>query len=114
VEGSTGRQNLEYSATISIPGVSLDAFVFDLNNPAPQVIKMDIEGGETLALKGMKRLFSEVQPIILLELHGPESARTTWETLTNAGYTIHHLQSGYPRVSSINELDWKAYLVATC
>jgi len=114
VEGSTGRQNLEYSETISIPGVSLDEFVYDLNYPPPHVIKMDIEGGEILALKGMQRLLSEVQPTILLELHGPESARAAWQILSSAGYTIHHLRSGYPKVSSLRELDWKAYLVAIC
>jgi hypothetical protein len=73
---------------------------------------MDIEGGEVLALKGMPRLLAEARPLILLELHGPEAARASWETLTAAGYQIHRMEHGYPRVASLDELDWKAYLVA--
>ena len=81
-------------------------------NPPPDVIKMDIEGGEVLALKGMKRLLSETHPLILLELHGPEAARISWKILTAAGYQIYHMRRGYPPVSTFDDLDWKAYLVA--
>ena len=65
-----------------------------------------------LALQGMSRLLAEARPLILLELHGPEAARVTWETLTAAGYQICRMERGYPRVPSLNALDWKAYLVA--
>ena len=110
-EGSAGRSDGHHQA-IEVPGISLDDFVYQEGNPTPQVIKMDIEGGEVLALKGMTRLFEKTRPLILLELHGPEAAQTAWETLTAAGYSLHRMQRGYPQVSSFNDLDWKAYLVA--
>ncbi len=73
---------------------------------------MDIEGGEVLALEGMKRLLVEAHPLIMLELHGPEAARVSWEILSAAGYQIYRMQQDYPPVSTFDELDWKAYIVA--
>ena len=110
--GSAGRQGIAYTETITVSGIALDDFVYNDGNPAPQVVKMDIEGGEVLALPGMKRVLSEAYPLILLELHGPEAARVAWEMLTGAGYEICHMQPGYPLVTRLEELDWKAYVVA--
>jgi FkbM family methyltransferase len=111
-EGSAGRKDVAYKATEIVRGFSLDEFVFAQGNPQPQIIKMDIEGGEILALPGMLRLFSETRPLVLLELHGPEAAQTAWDVLEQAGYRICQMQPGYPAVASIQELDWKAYLAA--
>jgi hypothetical protein len=47
-----------------------------------------------------------------MELHGPEAAQVAWETLTSAGYQICRMQRDYPKVATVDELDWKAYLVA--
>lgn len=110
-EGSAGRSD-GHRESLEVPGISLDDFVYRDGNPPPQVIKMDIEGGEVLALKGMPLLLAEARPLILMELHGPEAARVAWETLTAANYQICRMQRGYPRVSSVNDLDWKVYLVA--
>jgi hypothetical protein len=73
---------------------------------------MDIEGGEVLAMPGMHRLLDEARPVVLMELHGPESARAAWEALQAAGYGVCRMQPGFPPVSDLSELDWKAYLVA--
>jgi len=110
-EGSAGRAG-QYASSITVPGISLDEFVYGQGNPPPQVVKMDIEGGEVLALPGMNRLLSEARPLMLMELHGPESARAAWEALTAAGYQICWMKPGYPPVLSLEVLDWKAYLIA--
>jgi hypothetical protein len=73
---------------------------------------MDIEGGEVLALPGMRRILIEHHPLLLLELHGPESEKVAWETLTAAGYSLHAMESGYPRIETPEKLGWKAYLIA--
>jgi FkbM family methyltransferase len=111
VAGSAGREVI-YQQKLSVAGISLDEFVFAQDNPIPQVIKMDIEGGEILALPGMARLLAEAGPLILMELHGPASVQTAWEYLTRAGYQICRMESGYPAVASPDALDWKAYLIA--
>lgn len=109
--GSAGRENA-YQDEIEVPGVSLDEFVFGQGNPPPGIIKMDIEGGEVLALPGMRRLLQETRPGLVMELHGEESIRVSWEILGGLGYRICWMKPGFPQVGSPAELDWKAYLVA--
>ena len=110
--GSAGRSDEQYKAEITVPGLSLDGFVYADGNPAPQAVKMDIEGGEVLALPGMRRILSESHPLMLLELHGPESEKVAWESLSGAGYALYAMQSGYPRLQSPEQLGWKAYVIA--
>jgi len=109
--GSAGRPD-QYQSEINVPGISLDEFVYGRGNPPPQVVKMDIEGGEVLALPGMLKVLAEARPLMLMELHGPESSRVAWETLTKAGYIICWMQRGYPTVPSLQAMGWKAYIVA--
>lgn len=111
-QGSAGRQGVHYSQTLQIPGLALDEFVYQSGNPAPQVIKIDIEGGEVLALPGMRRLLREAKPLVLMELHGADAARFCWEELVKAGYQVGRMAPGFPAVPSWEILDWKSYLVA--
>jgi FkbM family methyltransferase len=110
--GSAGRQELQYSGSITVTGTSLDEFVYTAGRPAPQIIKMDIEGGEVLALPGMQRLLFQARPILLLELHGPDAARSAWELLAKSDYRLYRMKPGYPPIASLAILDWKSYLVA--
>ncbi len=118
--GSAGRQDQDYPAELEVDALSLDSFAFhgghgtcEGGNPLPQVVKMDIEGGEVLALPGMRRLLAQARPLLLLELHGPDSARAAWQELTQAGYALRRMETGYPPIPSLEELGWKAYIVAT-
>jgi len=109
--GSAGRSDEKYSSEIEVPGVQLDEFVFAGARPAPDFIKMDIEGGEVLALQGMHRILSECQPVVFIELHGQEAARAAWDALTSAGYQIRQMGAGEGIVTSVEDLDWKAYII---
>jgi FkbM family methyltransferase len=111
VAGSAGR-SVHYESELTVPGISLDEFVYTQGNPPPQVVKMDIEGGEVLALPGMQRVLGEARPLLLLELHGPESARTAWQALGRASYKVSWMKPGYPPVPTLERMDWKAYIVA--
>jgi FkbM family methyltransferase len=110
-EGSTGR-DLAEGGWLEVDGISLDSFVFKDGNRPPDIVKMDIEGGEVLALPGMRRLLHERGPVLLLELHGPESAQAAWAALPEAGYQLSLMEPGYPAVQSASDLDWKAYVIA--
>jgi FkbM family methyltransferase len=112
VAGSAGRREEHYQAEIAVQALSLDEFVYQQGNPAPEVVKMDIEGGEVLALPGMKRILNEHRPLLLLELHGPESEKVAWQTLQDAGYSLYQMTGSYPPIESPEALGWKAYVVA--
>lgn len=111
-EGSIGRREEQYKAEITVPGLSLDEFVYRDGHPVPDAVKMDIEGGEVLALPGMIRILREAHPILFLELHGPESEKAAWDILTDCGYILYAMQDGYPQIHSPEQLSWKAYLIA--
>jgi len=110
IKGSAGRVE-SYKDVIDVEIIDLDAFVFDLRNPEPDIIKIDIEGGEVLALPGMRRLLVEVRPLLLMELHGEGAAQVAWEVLTSSRYNLCRMKRGYPRIEALEDLGWKAYVV---
>jgi len=112
VQGSAGQDKIEYGAAIRVAGFSLDEFAAQEGHRPPDLIKMDIEGGEILALPGMERLLAKKKPLVFLELHGPQAAQAAWETFLQAGYQVCRMEAGYPTVASLEQLNWKEYLVA--
>lgn len=52
---------------ITVPAVSLDAFVRAHNIPRVDLIKMDIEGGEPAALRGMDRVLRSPHSALVIE-----------------------------------------------
>lgn len=56
---------------VEVECVSLDELVFERGYPAPDVIKLDLEGAEVDALRSCPRVASEVRPVFLAELHSP-------------------------------------------
>ena len=80
VEGYVGDRN--------DPGrgmVTLD----DLDGvPAPGLLKIDVDGGETAVLAGASRLLRETKPDVILETHSPDLERDCAELLLAAGYRV--------------------------
>jgi len=110
--GSAGRDIADaYVQEIEVPGVALDDFAYTAQGVVPQVIKMDIEGGEVLAIGGMERLLAEARPLLLVELHGQAAAAAVWESLQRHDYAVRRMTEGYPRVEALSDLDWKAYII---
>jgi hypothetical protein len=52
----------------TVPTVRIDSLIAK-GEKAPDVIKIDIEGAEYLALKGGSKLLAEKKPLLLLEVH---------------------------------------------
>ena len=71
---SAGRQD-QHKSEVTVPGILLEEFVYRHGNPPPQVVKMDIDGGEVMTLPGMHRILADARPSMLMELHGIESSR---------------------------------------
>lgn len=96
------------SASERVRAVALDTF---LDKPHVDVIKMDIEGAEGLALQGMRELVRAYRPIVFTELH-PEallavsnmSAEEYLDAWRALGYAIYVLDrvTGQDRAPSSN------------
>jgi FkbM family methyltransferase len=111
LEQAPGRPE-SFQHAVEVEVVSVDDLVYSEGFPAPQLVKMDLEGGEGRALEGMARLLRDVKPILLIEVHGRIAAAETWARLATAGYAVRDLERGRRVVRSLAELRPKAYLVA--
>jgi len=111
VEGSAGRE-AHYPGSIMVETIDLDAFAYGRGHPAPSLIKMDIEGGEVMALAGMRRLLREARPVLLIELHGPDARREAWDALVEERYRLCRADRGFARIGQPEGLGWKAYVAA--
>ena len=58
--------------------VSLDGLLDIPAIPRPDLIKIDIEGFEEVALRYTQKLMDEVAPLIILELHNPDCDKAAW------------------------------------
>jgi FkbM family methyltransferase len=101
----TAVGHLATDGNLEVETTSLDAFVFDQGNRAPDLIKIDIEGAESQALEGAMRLLQEHRPALLIELHTPEQDRAVGRILKYLGYgarrlrpaeAVLNLDSGWP------------------
>ena len=79
---------------LTVPGVRLDDLVYEQGLAPPDVVKIDVEGGELQVLAGMARLLRDQRPTIIAEMHGKNLAccKLLWE----AGYRIVNLDGPEP------------------
>jgi len=88
------HHNFETGITEKVESISLDDYVEKQGISKISLIKIDIEGSEYLALKGMQKVLTVLRPKVLVELKE--------ETLKNAGYTEKDIvalfeKAGYSR-----------------
>ena len=93
--------------TIDVRTATIDTLVADGSIPAPDVIKMDIEGAEVEALLGAQRTLAGSHPTLIIEVHGrPDELMST---LTRAGYVTHLLEAD----GQASGIEWGMHVIAT-
>jgi precorrin-6B methylase 2 len=69
------------------PGeTSLDTLVYEQGLPPPNVIKLDVDGGEVDVLSGAARVLREHHPKLIVEVHSIDLERSCDDLLRHAGY----------------------------
>jgi len=92
--------SIKGSHSLEIPIVPLDDDIRLNQLPAPDLIKIDIEGMELPALKGMRRTLRERHPDLFIEMHGAtpkekvEIAEAVLELLETCGYRAFDVERG--------------------
>lgn len=109
VKEAAGREQ-GFANEISVQTVALDDFA--TTHPAPHLVKIDIEGGEVLALRGMQSLLKKERPILFLELHGLEATAAAVDRLRASRYHLHWMHGDYAEIHSASELGKKSYVIA--
>jgi len=86
-EDRSASQLSEYG-DLDINAISLDEFVYRDSNPAPHVVKIDVEGAEFKVLCGARRLLQENRPIIFLATHSHQLHAKCCQLLLSAAYWL--------------------------
>lgn len=73
VEAEENRPVLASGEIINVLAITLDD-VIETGEPPPQLIKIDVEGGEYEVLRGGLRLFASRRPLVLIEVHHQQAA----------------------------------------
>jgi len=87
----------EHRKGITVESIALDDFLIN-NEMIPDVIKIDIQGGEMIALKGMKKKLAEAKKLALFTEFWPrgiissgESPKIFLRSLTDLGFEIYDI-----------------------
>lgn len=78
----------EADGALEVEAVCLDELVRSGRLPPPRVLKMDIEGGEIMALRGAADVLRRCRPVLLLSTHGAIAHRECCELLLATGYRL--------------------------
>ena len=102
------RTGAAKTISVEVPVVSLDEDIASDNLPAPDFVKIDIEGMELPALRGMTQTLTRHHPEIYLEVHGAtvehkeRNVREIVRFLNEHGYhDLRHIETG-TAISSAN------------
>jgi len=76
---------------IDVSTMSLDDLIEQFALRPPDFIKMDIEGGEVVAVPGMRRTLARFKPTLLIELHGRASARPALAAFEGLDYRFQEV-----------------------
>ncbi len=90
---------------INVRSAALDDVIESYGLRPPDVIKMDIEGGEVVAIRGMLQTIEKYNPVLIFELHGRHAATETLRHLEaydwqiagdDRHYTARQLTDAFP------------------
>jgi FkbM family methyltransferase len=90
-QGGPSQARRQYglpSITETVTVARLDTMVESGTLPAPNVIKIDVEGAEERLLRGAARTLEKYSPILAIELHGTQESRAVVRFLLNIGYLL--------------------------
>jgi FkbM family methyltransferase len=97
VEADGHRPVLGSGETVKVPAITLDDFI--AVGPSPQLVKIDVEGGEYEILRGGEKLFVNRRPRIILEVHRRHAAEQITGWLQSLRYRAEWdiPEQGFPR-----------------
>lgn len=72
---------------------TIDNMILKAGLDMPDIIKMDVEGAEYDVLSGAKNLLKEKKPIMIIEIHNPETMHNVLNLLYDFGYATEIIDS---------------------
>lgn len=102
---STGIAPADTVRRVRVAQVSIDALIGAGKLPAPNVVKIDVEGAELAVVDGMAGVLDRHRPIVVYEVDDAEReafetrTRSVEHALTAHGYRIERLEDAYPGIA---------------
>lgn len=82
----------------------IDSLLQNREIPPPNVVKIDVEGGELDVLRGAVTMLSMTRPTIFLEAHSHALEKACSRKLLRCGYKIHRIEHGILDEQSVRHL----------
>ena len=100
--------HVKAGVVVQVPCKRLDTYIKE-GGPIPDMVLMDVEHAEGRVLRGMEETIEKHKPIIVLEMHGPDSIKEAWAELRRHNYVLTNL-SNSRSVASIEDIVYGHYL----
>ena len=91
-----GHLSSSGQGSFKVDVISIDDFVFEQQALPPEFLKIDIEGGESSALKGATKVLEKYRPRMVIELHNPDEDRAVGSILKDLNYRAYRVADGKP------------------
>jgi len=89
------------ATVLTLRSTTLDEYVYTQGNPAPDIIKIDVEGAELLVFRGAHRLLREARPVVIAEIR-----REYWDAIAQQVQQIGYRASvlGHGKLQQTGDL----------
>lgn len=87
-QGGTGTAFVSDTGDLDVTMVCIDELVGGGQLPAPDYMKIDVEGAETKVLRGARRTLCEHRPRLIVATHSPELMDQCSQLLRDCGYDL--------------------------
>ncbi len=91
----------DFTGSVMVPSVTLDALAQRGQLPSPDFVKIDVEGAELQVLEGMENLLDTASPIVLCEVDDADvsavdaKAEAVTSKLSDHRYAVRRLELSY-------------------
>lgn len=85
---SSFQADVPSAAVLKVPIQTIDGVIEEGKYPAPQVVKIDVEGAEVEVLQGGKKTLQTNKPLLFIEAHSESLKTECTALLTSFGYSV--------------------------